>query len=191
MRRWALLLGLMVATAVGGLAIWHQTNRVQFIQTLCEAGLPNLSRPPEVEADLLGCAVLGPTQTVTGFAEFGFELHRLTLGDSYEMENGRVTNARAWLSGTDGVLDRGWRPLMEKGNDEGCFTRVAKVTAQGWMTISSGAFGHIGIEEPREFFAYRIISSRPASASELAVLGQRNGSICPTNGQLASTPAAA
>ena len=49
--------GLLIA--IVGLAGWHAYDRVGMIQTLCEAGMPNLSRPPEVDARFLNCAVLG------------------------------------------------------------------------------------------------------------------------------------
>lgn len=175
----------LIVLLAGGATIYFANNtphRIIMIQRLCEAGLPNLSRPPEVSAEQLGCAVLGPRLTVTGFAEFGFELSRLTLGDRYKMDGGQVINERAWLEGTDSVLDRGWRPLMDhkEWHFEECGTRVAKVTAEGWMTVSSGAFGHIDIEEPRAFFAYRIITSRPATTVELAGLRKAGASVCPT-----------
>jgi len=94
MRRWALVLGLIVAT-VGGLAIWHQMDRVQFIQTLCEAGLPNLSRPSEVDAKYLGCTVLGPKRRVHGFAEGAFEHSAIVIGDRYNVDEQGFTNEAA------------------------------------------------------------------------------------------------
>lgn len=169
MKRWALLLGLIVVTAVGGLAIWHQANRVQFIQTLCEAGLPNLSRPRVIEADQLGCTVLGPKQTLTGYVSTAFEHSSLIVGAEVVLGRNGFENESAWFSGTEGLDQRGGEDLhkvLEIRRPGLCGSRLAKVTVEGWMTASPGGFGHLNLAD-REFYAYRIVSATAPSTAAL------------------------
>lgn len=144
-------------------------HRTAVFKGLCEAGLPNLSRPPEVPARHLGCAVLGPKQTVQGFVSTGFEASHLIMGDQVVTDQYGFLNESAWLSGTDGLEQRGEAALdgvLSVRRPGLCGGRLAKVTLEGWMTVSPGGFGHLNLAE-REFFAYRVISATAPSEEEL------------------------
>lgn len=166
MRRSVLILGLVVAAAVGGLAVWHQVNRVHFTQTLCEAGLPNLSRPAVVDADDLECTVLGPKRRVSGFVETAFEHSVLVTGELYPAES----RPAPWFSLTEGVMERGGAALRRELDTPVpglCGLRVAGIVADGWLTESPGRFGHLGIAS-QEFHAHRILEVHRPAAEDLA-----------------------
>lgn len=171
-----LLIGLtLIVLFTGGVAIdlaLQPSHRIVVIAGLCKVGLPNLSRPLEVDADDLGCAVLGPRRKVTGFLESGFELSRIVVGDRYYLNERGFTNESAWFSGTPGVMQRGGETLrrLDHEESEDCTLTVARVTVEGWMTVSKGGFGHLGLAS-REFYAYRILSAEPARAEDLAMWG--------------------
>jgi len=161
MRRWALFLGLFVAAAVAGLVIWHQTNRVHFVQTLCEAGLPNLSRPSEVDADVLGCAVLGPKRRVEGFAEAAFEQSSIVIGDRYDVEEGGFfRNETAWYEG-------GWGDATLPESPETCWLSIVRISVEGWMTETPDGFGHLDMW-PKAFFAGRVFGIGQVTPEDVA-----------------------
>lgn len=169
MRKWALALGLAAVVAIGGLAIWRQINRVHFVQTLCEAGLPNLSRPRVVPADQLGCAVLGPTRRVAGFVETSFENSTLIVGPRPLYDQRGLLNETAWFTATSGLATRGGEALrleLSAPRPGLCGRRMAAVVVEGWMTVSEGGFGHLNLS-PREFYAGRVLSASPPSAEIL------------------------
>lgn len=159
-----------VLIGTAGLAGWHAYDRVGMIQTLCEAGLPNLSRPPEVDARMLDCAVLGRKQRLRGFISSSFENATFTLGDHIELTpEGFFRNRSAWYSGTTGGSERGDGSLgreLKKLHPGLCGERVAKVEVEGWMTVSPGQFGHLGGWD-REFYIYRVISATTPAREDL------------------------
>ncbi len=162
---------LLAAAIIVGVRVDFALNpghRTAVLKGLCQVGLPNLSRPPEVDADSLGCAILGPKRTVTGFLELGFEHSHIIIGDRYEWDDLGVTNEVAWFSDTPGLRDRGGDALLKLHHDrrDGCFVTVSRVSVEGWMTVSEGDFGHLGLAS-REFYAGRILSSKPATAEDL------------------------
>lgn len=172
MKRWALLLGLIVVTALGGLAIWHQTNRVHFVQTLCEAGLPNLSRPSGVEADSLGCGVLGPRRRVSGFLFGDYHGRMLVVGDAIRFDDhGAFANEVLDMAGTTGRSRRGWDDLRDMGRNapEACFLTIWRVTMDGWSTETDGLFGYGG-PPSRGFFADQLVSIEPVTPAQVAGL---------------------
>jgi len=176
--RIAMVLGLIVVgligTSVAGLAGWYAVDRTAMIGGLCRAGLPNLSRPHDVDARRLGCAVLGPKQRVTGILLGDFELSSLVMGDRLRFDqNDEVTNETAWFSATDGLAERGGDRLREQMGryvPGGCGMRIGSITVDGWMTESKGSYGHLGMAE-REFWADRVVSIGPPSAEAVEVYG--------------------
>lgn len=178
-----LALIVLLASGVAADLALQPSHRIAAIAGLCKAGLPNLSRPPEIDARNLGCAVLGPKRTVTGFLESGFEHSRLVVGDRYHLSERGFTNESAWFSGTPGVMERGGEALrrLDHERSEGCIVTVAKVTVEGWITVSKGDFGHLG-SASREFYAYRILSAEPASVEDLAEMWGAEAPICPAGG---------
>lgn len=174
---------LLTTVAIAGVRVDFALNpghRTAVFKGLCEAGLPNLSRPPEVPARHLGCAILGPKRTVAGFLELGFEHSHIVIGDRYEWDELGVTNEVAWFSDTPGLRDRGGDALLKLHHDQrdGCFVTVSKVSVEGWMTVSEGDFGHLGLAS-REFYAARILSAEPVSAEDLKGAHGRGGRVCP------------
>jgi hypothetical protein len=193
-----LLASLLLTTVViAGVRVDFALNpehRTGVFKGLCDAGLPNLSRPPEVDADSLGCAILGPKRTVTAFLELGFEHSHIIIGDRYEWDDLGVTNEVAWFSDTPGLRDRGGDALLKLHHDrrDGCFVTVSRVSVEGWMTVSEGNFGHLGLAS-REFYAGRILSSKPATVEDLKGAHGMGDMVCPagmsdTEGNAASDP---
>jgi hypothetical protein len=175
MRRWTLILGLVGVVAVGGLAIWHQTNRVHFVQTLCEAGLPNLSRPAGVNADDLDCVVLGPSRRVSGFLVGQYHGRTLIVGDALRFDDhGAFANEVLDMAGGTGRSSRGWDSLRDMGINapEACFVMIWRVTMDGWSTETDGPFGHGGLPS-RGFFADQIFSIEPVTLVQVARVGPR------------------
>jgi hypothetical protein len=180
--------GLVVVGLIGagfaGLAGWYAMDRTAMIGGLCRAGLPNLSRPHDVDERLLGCADLGPNQRVTGILLGDFELSNLVIGDRLRFDqNDQVTNETAWFSGAKGLMERGGDRLgeqMRRYVPGGCGMRFASVTMDGWMTVSGGKYGHLGLAS-KEFYADRVVSVGPPSAEVVKVYG----------GSLAASPEAA
>lgn len=185
MKRLSIVCLALIVLLAGGVAAdfaLRPSHRIAAIAGLCEVGLPNLSRPPEVDADQLRCAVLGPRRTVTGFLESGFELSRIVVGDRYYLDDRGFTNESAWFSGTHGVIQRSGETFraLDHEKSEDCTLTVARVTVEGWMTVSKGSFGHLGFAS-REFYAYRILSAEPARAEDLAMWGA-GIRVCPAGG---------
>ena len=168
-----LAVGAVLLTGIG-LAAWYRLDRTAMVQAVCKAGLPNLSRPKQVDARELGCTVLGPRRRVSGFLESGFEHSRLIVGDRYRHE-------APWLSGTPGFMERGGDGLARvygQGGEDCGLLRVMRVTVEGWTTVSKGRFGHLGMAS-REFYADRIVSLDAATREDLSLLpAQSRSGVC-------------
>jgi hypothetical protein len=177
----SLAVGAVLLTGIG-LAGWYRLDRTAMVQAVCKAGLPNLSRPKRVDARELGCAVLGPRRRVSGFLESGFEHSRLIVGDRYRLDaEGGIANEAPWLSGTPGFMERGGDGLARvygQGEEDCGLLRVMRVTVEGWMTVSEGRFGHLGMAS-REFYADRIVSFDAATREDLSLLpAQSRSGVC-------------
>jgi hypothetical protein len=165
------LIAVVVVVTVGG-SVWFQRDRTGMFQTLCEAGLPNLSRPSVVEADDLGCEILGPKIRATGILQTGFEASNFMTDDLGPVPKGGGFTGSTWYScnqrsGCDRRLDS----QLDKEIPGLCGTRLASVTVEGWTTITPGRYGHLGVYS-REFFADRVIEVRPPSADFVAKRAQ-------------------
>ncbi|MGV8930187.1 MAG: hypothetical protein ACOH1E_10565 [Brevundimonas sp.] len=178
-----LALTVLLAGGVSADIALQPSHRIAAIAGLCKVGLPNLSRPPEVDARDLGCAVLGPKRRVTGFFEGGFEHSVIRTGDRDLVDGQGVINETAWFSDTSGLMQRGGETLrrLDHGRSDDCLVTVAKVTVDGWMTVSEGNFGHLGLAA-REFYAYRIHSAEPARVEDLVEMWGSEAPICPAGG---------
>lgn len=175
MTRWAMILGLVGLIAVGGLAIWRHTNRLHFVQTVCEAGLPNLSRPAGIDADDLDCAVLGPKRRVSGFLLGEYHGRILVVGDAFRFDDhGAFANEVLDLAGGTGRSSREWDSLRDMGRNapEVCFLTIWRVTMDGWSTETDGPFGYAGLPS-RGFFADRLISVEPVTEAQVAEVNPR------------------
>lgn len=169
MRR-AWVISALVAVMLAGSILATASNpslRVSAIETLCEMGLPNLSRPPELDAEELGCTVLGPLRTERGFHEGAFEHSMLVVGDRYRRAaDGAYANETAWFESAPGIEDIGahFRPPPAP---EHCFMYVSGIAVEGWMTLSEGGYGHLN-GYSRAFYARRIIGMSGVQAEQVA-----------------------
>ncbi|WP_122465958.1 hypothetical protein [Brevundimonas lutea] len=157
----ALTTAMTLALMASGLATWHQVNRPGMIGALCQAGLPNLSRPPNVDVDALGCVVLGEREALTGLIITTFETADF-LPDGEPIRG-------ASFAQTEGLMSRGGRDLraaVEMSKPLTCGIGLSRVRVEGWMTVTPGSYGHLGMA-PREFYADRILTARAPSATEL------------------------
>lgn len=174
MRYWVMAAGLVVA-AVAGLGIWHQTNRVHFIQTLCEAGLPNLSRPGGIDADRLECVVLGPSRRVSGFLLGEYHLSALLVGDAVRLDDrGVLANEVLDMAGGSSRSDftlSDLREMREKAPDV-CHLTIWRVTLDGWSTETDGPYGYSGLPS-RGFFHERLVAIEPVTRAQVAEIDTR------------------
>lgn len=160
---WVIGTILLLAGGVTAYLMLHPERHVTVVEKLCEAGLPNLSRPPES----LGCVVMGPRQRVTGFVEGGFEISYLVVGDHYRVDaQGDLENEQVWFESGPSPL---WDPLRmaREDMDPECLVTIVKVTVEGRMTLSKGGFGHLNMA-PRAFYAERILAVEPAMPEAVA-----------------------
>lgn len=170
----------LIVLLAGGAAVdlaMNPPHRVAVMEGLCKAGLPNLSRPPELSSESLGCAILGPRQRVTGFVEGGFEIPNLVVGDRYRVDaQGYVQNETVWFESTPSDL---WDPVRRAREemDPDCLVTIVKVTVEGRMTVSKGGFGHLNMA-PRAFYADRIIAVEPATPEAVAAPINPKAAIC-------------
>jgi hypothetical protein len=155
-----LALILLLGLAAVGANVWYQKDRSGMLSFLCRAGLPNYSRPAEINAVGLGCAIVGPRRRVQGVLLTGFEASNLIRNDLGPVpEGGGFTGSTWWTCnqqrGCDQRLDR-------QLNEEiaGVCARLASVTAYGWVTETPGHYGHLGVYS-REFFVDQVESVGP------------------------------
>jgi len=170
-----LVSGLVVVLAVGGLAIWHQTDRVHFVQTLCEAGLPNLSRPNGLDADQLECIVLGPKRRVSGFLLGEYHGSALVVGDAFRFDDrGAFANEVFDIAGGTGRSGLEWFELgkMRETAPEACFLPIWRVTVDGWSTVTDGPHGYGGLRS-RGFFHDRLAAIDPVTPAQVADIDPR------------------
>jgi hypothetical protein len=161
------LAGLLAVAALGG-AGWYVRDRTGMFETLCKAGLPNLSRPSVVSADELGCAILGPRQRVTGTLLTHFETSNFLIDNLGPAPTGGGFTGNTWHTPNQSLprnaaLDR----QLATPVPGLCGVRLARVTSDGWVTQTPGNFGHMGIYA-REFYEDRVISVGPPRADLVA-----------------------
>ena len=151
---------LVAAISVAG-TVWYQRDRVGMLGRLCQAGLPNFSRPANIEAKELGCAVLGPRRRVDGVLLTAFEAANFIENDlPPPPEGGGFTGSTWWTTGRKSKLDEKLDQQLELDIPGLCDLGLAKVTAYGWATESPGEYGHLGVYA-REFFADEIVAVGP------------------------------
>lgn len=148
------------ATLLGGLA-WYQQDRARMLAALCEAGLPNLSRPSVVQSSDLGCSIVGRRRRVTGVLLTGFEASNLVKSDLPPPPQGGGFTGSTWLTcnqvkGCDTRLDT----QLDQKIAGLCDTGLATVVADGWATETSGHYGHLGVYA-REFFVDEVVAVGP------------------------------
>ena len=169
-----------------GLFVWSQVDRTSAFAAICEAGFPNLSRPVEIDADELRCAILAPKATYRGLFVSGFEASNFSSVD--------FPNASGQLSGNDesswyNCPKRGCDASLDKQLDRNYFqscisdrsmqTGFASLEVEGWVTVSEGQFGHLGAY-PREFYASRVLSVGPPPQRVIDdwIAGYRRAELC-------------
>ena len=148
------------AALVAG-TIWFHRDRTAMLASLCEAGLPNFSRPSVVEADVLGCVILGPRRRVSGVLLTGFEDSNLIESDlPPSPDGGDFTGGATWftcnqVTGCDERLESQLRRRIP-----GVCAGLARVTAYGWVTETPGDYGHLG-GYAREFYVDEVVAVGP------------------------------
>lgn len=151
---------LIAVLAIGlGLASWYWRDRPQMLEVLCEAGLPNFSRPPSVSKETLGCVILARKGRYRGVVETAFEYSVLISAEL--PPTGGVRPGRAWftcnqVTGCDPRLDA----QLDQPIPRACLVGLASVTVDGWVTETPGGYGHLNASE-RQFYTDRVISVDP------------------------------
>lgn len=147
------------------LALWYWRDRPQMLETLCEVGLPNFSRPDSVSQEDLGCVILAKKGRYTGFVETAFE-HSFLISDDLPPSGG-VRPGNAWFTCNQvtGCHPR-LKAQLARPVPGACRVGLASVTIDGWVTETPGGYGHLGMAE-REFYADRLISVGPPPPAEV------------------------
>ncbi|WP_156457693.1 hypothetical protein [Altererythrobacter sp. Root672] len=168
LNRWWLASALAAVVLVGtAMVLWYQIDRTTMLKSMCEVGLPNFSRPNEIDADRLGCAIVGPKRTFSGVLVTGFEASNFQSPDFPSVPGQQNSeDKRAWFNcprtgcGNEFDAQLGHNYVDCPGDDSLLHRGLASIEAEGWVTVSEGAFGHLG-SYPREFFASRIVRVSP------------------------------
>jgi hypothetical protein len=149
-----------VGAAIGAYA-WYRADRTGMLQSLCEAGLPNLSRPSIVDADDLDCTILGPRRRVKGVLLTGFEASGFIENDlPPPPKGGGFTGGTWWTCNQVRGCDRKVEKQLERPVPGLCDTSLASVVVYGWPTVTPGRYGHLGVYA-REFFVDEVESAGP------------------------------
>jgi hypothetical protein len=156
--------------------LWFQKDRAGMLSALCEAGLPNFSRPASVPADMLGCAILGPRERVRGVLLTGFEASNFMAADLGPPPAGGGFTGNTWyICNQVRRCDRGRLARQLDQPITGlCRVGLASVVVDGWATITPGNYGHLGVYS-REFFEDQVVDAGPPPASLVEDMRQRWG----------------
>jgi hypothetical protein len=153
----------LLVAVLSSLATWYAVDRTGLLRNACEMGLPNLTRPEALEANVVGCRILGPEGRYFGTLATGFEASSFT-SDDFEPLPPHVYGSGAWFhcppSGCGDALNAKLEVnQLEKAGIECSIdseTGFAGLIVEGWVTSEVGEYGHLG-QYPREFFASRIV----------------------------------
>jgi hypothetical protein len=92
------------------------------------------------------------------------------VGDRYRRTgDGAYSNEMAWFESAPGVRSLGSQPRPPQP-PEHCLAAVSGMTAEGWMTLSEGGYGHLN-GYSRAFYARRVLeisAVQPEHVSEMA-----------------------
>lgn len=154
-----MLLAVLAFTAIACF-IWYNNNRTDILSRLCEAGLPNFSRPSVVRSGGLRCAILGPKRRVEGVLLTGFEAANFMSKDLGPAPSGGGFSGNTWYTPNQ-VSPRNDRADQQlEQRIPGVCSGLATLVVEGWPTVSSGHYGHMGMYA-REFFEDRVIAVKP------------------------------
>ncbi|MGC6401438.1 hypothetical protein ACNI3Q_12775 [Sphingomonas sp. FW199] len=120
--------GLFVCAAV----TTYIADRPKVLAAVCDLGLPNLSRPESIPADVLKCEILGERETIAGTI-FSSDHGSSIIGEN-ETEPVALYLARGFPHLAQ-QSERSWKEHCVDG-------ATARVT--GWRTQTPGSYGHLG-----------------------------------------------
>lgn len=153
-------LAIAVSAALAGTA-WYYRDRTAFLSGLCQAGLPNFSRPASVRKSDLGCVILGPRQRVSGVLLTGFEASNLIESSLPPLPGKGDDTGSTWLTCNQQTgCDERLNAELRKRIPGLCGIGLSSVAAFGWVTEIPGNFGHMGVYS-REFFVDRVVTVGP------------------------------
>lgn len=160
------LVAVLVIAVTSG-AAWYQQDRIGMFSTLCNAGLPNLSRPSVVRKEDIGCEILGPRRLVSGMIlNSGTGARFLESNLPPAPKNVRIGATTVSCNQSKGCDKRENLQYEEKIPGLYC-AGIAKVVAFGWATETPAQYGHAG-GSTREFFQDEVVTVGRPSASFIA-----------------------
>lgn len=165
-------LAIGIAVAIAGALIlvaliWRDRDRTGMLNSLCEAGLPNFSRPGIVKADKLGCVILSARKHVSGVLLSGFEASNLIRSDLPPLpQKGDRPGTTWWTCNQTKGCDHRLDNQLGQRITGLCGIGLAHVEAYGWATETPGSFGHLG-SYSREFFVDEVVAVGPPPATEV------------------------
>jgi hypothetical protein len=149
---------ILVALTVTAGGIWFHQDRTGMLHTLCEAGLPNLSRPAVVRPNDLGCNILGPKRRVKGVLRTGFESSNFITDQLGRAPRGGGFTGSTWLTlNQTGTRDAQLDSAIDASAKATCGAGMVTIVADGWPTVTAGHYGHLGAYA-REFYVDRILA---------------------------------
>jgi hypothetical protein len=149
---------LLVGMGSAAAAVWYEQDRPGMLKSLCEAGLPNFSRPNIVNESDLGCTILSPKIRVKGILTTGFELSSFR-SDAWGGESAWSTCNQ--ITGCDRRVDA----VLSKPIPGVC-VGLAEITAEGWVTETPGRYGHLNMAK-LQFFQDRVLEVGPPPQEEV------------------------
>ncbi|WP_157096721.1 hypothetical protein [Tsuneonella dongtanensis] len=171
----------------GSLYVWSKFDRTAAYSAICDAGLPNLSRPAEVKADDLGCVVLAPKAVYDGVLITGFEASNFSSAN-FPRNSGSFferDDLRAWFNCPATGCGNALRKQLDNRYLDSCILDeldgigFASIRVEGWVTLSADRFGHLGAY-PKEFYASKIlkVGPPPKSIIDRWIAGYRRAELC-------------
>lgn len=146
-----------LAMIVVAMAFWWLLP-APVVTALCEAGLPNLSKPDRLGADAVHCLALGPRETLSG------TIANSDHGSSLGIASAGKPIALFFSEGSPAIAResrRSWQRYCIDG---------ATVTISGWRTRSGGPFGEMGFAD-EQFFVDTVEHVAPLPAEWIAQAG--------------------
>lgn len=168
-------ISLAVLGAVAMIGWWY-ADRPSIARVICEAGLPNLTRPNDLAKDELGCTPLSERREISGLA-LSLSAFRSNVFEPYKGEKELLGGYSAWLVCLPGrCVDR--LKKLDSILPRECGLRPdgvpwSWVRVEGWVTLEDGQYGDLGLFR-RKFYVDRIVE---ISSPPIEILRERESQL--------------
>lgn len=152
---------------------WWYADRPSIARVICEAGMPNLTRPNDLAKDELGCLPLSERREISGLT-LSLSTFRSNLFEPYEGEEKLLGGYSAWLVCLPGrCVDR--MKMLDSLPPRECKlipdgVPLSWMRIEGWVTLEDGQYGDLGLFR-RKFYVDRIVE---VSSPPIELLRERD-----------------